>query len=463
MKKILECLLAGMMVLSLAGCGKSYASLYEKALKSINAGNYEEAVTYLKEAIEIDPKQAEAYLTLADAYTDQGSTDDAIIVLTSLSEAVPENTSGLYKLSHIYADTDDYENAVQTMEKLIELIEEQTDNNTTDAAETADADADSKETADAAEKADGEKDSKDLKDLIDELLEWLRKHHDELDPDGKKELEYDKKRFDLDPDDEDATLDSVKEFEQRDEDDNAQELIQYAHDKKPDSEKYEEKEKEYEAPELVGMVFRIKGTVKDFTEVMVSYNTSCTWDSVIDGSKDGMEGCGVQAGNTSVGYEYSYVSMAEENYARLSHLSQDTDPDTGWPLRDLVEQTKIGDKSSTVILDDPINETRLGVREIFNSPDDAYLIMAMHKDTGLFIHLNAEYEVVSVKVQEVDSSNNWVDAADQSPKRIQQTYQIVAPLVGELVDQLATFNDGLGVNTNDFIDTTELKKMFMLQ
>lgn len=85
----MECaLLAALLVLGLCGCGQRPAAAassaggtwqeqYDLGMKYLEDGRYAEAVEAFTAAIQIDPKQAPAYLGLADAYVGQGDYENA--------------------------------------------------------------------------------------------------------------------------------------------------------------------------------------------------------------------------------------------------------------------------------------------------------------------------------------------------------------------------------------------------
>ena len=72
-------------LLTLTACAKSaenrWQEQYDLGIRYLSAGNYEEAVIAFTAAIEIDPKNADAYLNLAETYIDLGKYDYAIEVL----------------------------------------------------------------------------------------------------------------------------------------------------------------------------------------------------------------------------------------------------------------------------------------------------------------------------------------------------------------------------------------------
>ena len=84
-RKLWNLLLAVVLLLGLAACGKSpeekWQEQYELGMKYVSEGNYEEAVLAFTAAIEIDPKSADTYLALADVYEAQADTESLQAIL----------------------------------------------------------------------------------------------------------------------------------------------------------------------------------------------------------------------------------------------------------------------------------------------------------------------------------------------------------------------------------------------
>ena len=85
MKRICSLLLTLALVLGLAGCGQkapTWQEQYDLGVKYLSEGNYQEAIIAFTAAIEIDPKQPDAYLKAAEAYAVSGDSESAIEILT---------------------------------------------------------------------------------------------------------------------------------------------------------------------------------------------------------------------------------------------------------------------------------------------------------------------------------------------------------------------------------------------
>ena len=98
MRRMIAAVLALMLALSLCACGKQAAGdgtespgagqetltwqeQYDLGVRYLSEGDYEQAIIAFTAAIEIDPKRAEAYLGLSDAYAEQGDIANAIEAL----------------------------------------------------------------------------------------------------------------------------------------------------------------------------------------------------------------------------------------------------------------------------------------------------------------------------------------------------------------------------------------------
>ena len=82
-------------VLALSACGQSqeaqWQEQYDLGVRYLSEGNYEEAIIAFTVAIEIDAKQADAYLGVAEAYVALGDIDSAIAALEQGYELTQDN------------------------------------------------------------------------------------------------------------------------------------------------------------------------------------------------------------------------------------------------------------------------------------------------------------------------------------------------------------------------------------
>lgn len=82
-------------VFVVSACGQStktsWQEQYDLGVLYLSEGNYEEAIIAFTAAIEIDPKQPDAYLKIADAYVAIGNIDSAIATLEQGYEQTQDN------------------------------------------------------------------------------------------------------------------------------------------------------------------------------------------------------------------------------------------------------------------------------------------------------------------------------------------------------------------------------------
>ena len=95
MKRILSLILSLCLILGLCACGGSktgnagsWQEQYDLGIRYLSEGNYEEAILAFEAAIKIDPKQVDAYISLAEAYVAQGDAEKALVILDQAEEAV---------------------------------------------------------------------------------------------------------------------------------------------------------------------------------------------------------------------------------------------------------------------------------------------------------------------------------------------------------------------------------------
>jgi len=149
MKKAILCFLALIMVLGLIACGKkekepTWQEQYDLGVKYLSEGNYKEAIIAFTAAIEIDPKQALAYVGRGDAYMGGGDayvgSDDAHAgggtpeTLAENLAAAKADYQAALDLDKTIAEAwlglvdaqimqEDYEGAAQVLEEALAVIE----------------------------------------------------------------------------------------------------------------------------------------------------------------------------------------------------------------------------------------------------------------------------------------------------------------------------------------------------
>ena len=91
-RRIAGLFLSFALVFSLFGCGSTkpaegWQEQYDLGVRYLSEGRYEEAIIAFTAAIEIDPKQADAYVGAAKAYLGLGDTDQALAMIEAGREA----------------------------------------------------------------------------------------------------------------------------------------------------------------------------------------------------------------------------------------------------------------------------------------------------------------------------------------------------------------------------------------
>lgn len=129
MKRMTYIVLA--LVLLLCSCGQpsttgenkntapTWQEQYDLGVRYLSEGNYEEAIIAFTAAIEIDPKQAEAYVGRGDAYIGQGETEENLTAAKADYEKSIElnetNAEAYLGLANVYILQRDYDKAMDTL------------------------------------------------------------------------------------------------------------------------------------------------------------------------------------------------------------------------------------------------------------------------------------------------------------------------------------------------------------
>ena len=90
---VLKCMMIGVVVLLLAGCGNRS---YKKGMEELENGNYKEAAAELQEAVKNDKEAADAYRGLGIALWEQEDYERAAGAFQSALDAGTEKTGTIY-------------------------------------------------------------------------------------------------------------------------------------------------------------------------------------------------------------------------------------------------------------------------------------------------------------------------------------------------------------------------------
>jgi len=116
-----------LIVIELSACGGYFSSAaptwqeqYDLGVRYLSEGNYEEAIIAFTAAIEIDPKQAPAYVGRGDAYVASGETEENLTAALMDYEAALDldgTLVGAYlKLADVYISQGNYDAAIEILE-----------------------------------------------------------------------------------------------------------------------------------------------------------------------------------------------------------------------------------------------------------------------------------------------------------------------------------------------------------
>lgn len=84
-------------------------------------GNYEAAIGYLRQIVDMDRTNADALLELGRALYESGDVEGARQETERLVEAHPDNADGLYNLGAIYANQGQFDRALQYWNQAVEV------------------------------------------------------------------------------------------------------------------------------------------------------------------------------------------------------------------------------------------------------------------------------------------------------------------------------------------------------
>ena len=131
MKRFFSVLLVLALVLGVCACGKTAQARWQEQLdlgmKYLEELDYEQAILAFTKAIEIDPKQAEAYIARGGAYIASGETADNLAAALADYEAVlsfdEANPDAWLGLADVYIRMGEYDKALEILQKALEKSE----------------------------------------------------------------------------------------------------------------------------------------------------------------------------------------------------------------------------------------------------------------------------------------------------------------------------------------------------
>lgn len=135
-KKTVLLMIEGALLLSLCACGQNvggqinsvgqmtWQEQYDLGIRYLSEGNYKEAIIAFTAAIEIDPKQAPAYVGRGDAYVLSGETEENLTAAQADYETAIELDEGSAAawlgLADVYIRHRDYDKALQILQEALE-------------------------------------------------------------------------------------------------------------------------------------------------------------------------------------------------------------------------------------------------------------------------------------------------------------------------------------------------------
>lgn len=127
MKRLSNFLLVLMLLMGVSACAKAqptWQEQYDLGVRYLSEGNYEEAIIAFTAAIEIDPKQALAYVGRGDAYMASGETEENLTAAQADYEKAIElderNVDAYVGLANLYIRRGEYDKALEILNQGLE-------------------------------------------------------------------------------------------------------------------------------------------------------------------------------------------------------------------------------------------------------------------------------------------------------------------------------------------------------
>lgn len=129
MKRTISFTLVLMCFLSMVACGEkapAWQEQYDLGIRYLSEGNYEEAIIAFTAAIEINPRQALAYVGRGEAYIGSGKTEENLVAAQADYEKAIEldnmSVEVYLGLANVYIQAEDYDRALEILQQGIEKI-----------------------------------------------------------------------------------------------------------------------------------------------------------------------------------------------------------------------------------------------------------------------------------------------------------------------------------------------------
>lgn len=127
MKRIISMFVALAFVVGVSACGQktpTWQEQYDLGIRYLDEGNYEEAIIAFTAAIEIDPKQAPAYVGRGDAYIGSGETEENLAAAQADYEQAIEldetKARAYLGLADVYIRMGEYDKALEILKNALE-------------------------------------------------------------------------------------------------------------------------------------------------------------------------------------------------------------------------------------------------------------------------------------------------------------------------------------------------------
>lgn len=417
MKRLTEIVLCCFLACGLMGCAaKTYEDYYSEALKDIEAEKYEDAVTALNKAIELDGAQADAYRKLAEVYGDEGDTQNQIAAYQSLMEAFPDDMDVYGELAAVYEAQGDTADLLQTYETW------------------------------------SDKDPSDA-----EVIGKLAELYEETGDTDKAIAAYQQK-LEASPNT-DTYLKLSDLLVQAGRNDEALTLLGDAADETGDAALESAFEDLIDPFALIGQTFDLGLDIMPMYETFAAWKPECETNEMKLNDLD-VYGCDVMDAFND-GNHYYYFPTSDDNararLARIGDISAPGDPDIKAQL--LFRNTK----RRITIAGYPDNhpDVGLGLSYYYDDPDWTYVIeVGTDVDSVIDIDMDSSYKVISVAVEDPNTPAGTDVYLIKDPDVVKDAFMRSRADLQSMVDFVRKYCEMTGIDFDSHVNLEELGKMF---